>query len=363
MVVMALDHVRAYFTGARFDPTDLAATTVPLFLTRWITHFCAPAFVFLAGVSAWMAARRRTPRQLSTFLLTRGAWLVLLELTVVGFGWYFNLRFEFGFIAQVIWAIGFSMIALAGLVHLPRTAIAVVAGAMIAGHNLLDGVAPAAFGGLASLWTVLHVPGDVAAVRLHVMYPLIPWIGVLAAGYALGPVFDAPAAERRALLLRLGAAVTAGFVVLRALNLYGDPAPWSAQADAATTILSFLNTTKYPPSLLYLMMTLGPTLVLLGLLERVRDRAGWVATIGRVPLFYYVAHLYLIHAAVVLTGMAQGYAAADLAVVFPMRPDGFGFSLPVVYLLTALVVMMLYPVCRWYDGVKRRGTGWWWSYL
>lgn len=363
MVLMALDHVRAYFSSARFEPTDLTATTAPIFLTRWITHFCAPAFVLLAGVSAYMAGRRRSPRELSRFLVTRGAWLVLLELTVVTFAWYFNLGFQIGLVAQVIWAIGFSMIALAALVHLPRTAVAVIAGGMIAGHNLLDGIAPGALGALAPLWVLLHVPGDLGPLPIQVVYPLIPWIGVMAAGYALGPVFDAPGGERRSLLLRLGGALTAGFVLLRALNLYGDPVPWSVQSSGIMTALSFLNASKYPPSLLYLLMTLGPTLLALGLLERAGRRAGWIATIGRVPLFYYVAHLYLLHTLLLVAGVVEGYPVADLAVLHLFRPEGFGFGLPAVYLLTAVMVAMLYPLSRWYDRVKRRGTGWWWSYL
>jgi uncharacterized membrane protein len=365
MVLMALDHVRAFFTAARFEATDLAATSPALFLTRWITHYCASAFILLAGVSAALAGRRRTPDELSRFLFSRGAWLVLLEVTVVSFGWYFNLSFAMGAFAQVIWAIGVSMMVLAGLVRLPRGIVAAIAGAMIGGHNLLDGVAPAAFGALAPVWTALHVPGALGALPVFVAYPVIPWIGVMAAGYLLGPVFDAPAVERRRLLLRLGGAATVGFLVLRGLNVYGDPAPWSAQADVTMTVLSFLNTTKYPPSLLYLLMTLGPTLLALGLLERAGTGAPgrWIATFGRVPLFYYVAHLYLVHLLAMLAAVARGYPAADLADVYLFRPDGFGFGLPVIYAVTLAVVALLYPLSRRYDEVKRRGKGWWWSYL
>lgn len=364
MAIMLIDHVRAYLGNVRFDPTDLARTTAPLFLTRWITHYCAPVFILLAGMSAWLAGRRRTRRELSVFLLTRGLWLVAVEFTVVSFAWYFNLDFPMGAFGQVIWAIGMSMVVLAALVWLPVPAIAAISLVMIGGHNLLDGVTPESLGALAPLWTVLHAPGPLAGMGIFVMYPLIPWIGVLAAGYVLGAWLQRRPEDRPRRLLTLGAVLTLGFVAIRAVNLYGDPRPWVAQAEPAFTALSFLNVTKYPPSLLYLMMTLGPALLALAWLERAPRRGtAWLAIIGQVAFFYYVVHLYVVHTLAVGLGMAQGFAPGDIAQLFLNLPAGYGLGLPAVWALTAAVLAALYPLCRWYAGVKRRGRGWWWSYL
>lgn len=363
MILMVLDHVRDYFSAVRFDPTDLAATTAPLFLTRWVTHFCAPIFILLAGTSAWMAGRRRSRPELARFLVTRGLWLVLLEFTVVNFGWYFNLGYEIGFVGQVIWAIGASMMVLAGLIYLPRPAIAGVAAVMIVGHNLLDGVT-AAPGWTTVLWSVLHVEQAHPGLHLFVAYPLIPWIGVMAAGYLLGPLLERPVDQRIRVLLTAGAVLAAGFVVLRALDGYGDPAPWSRQLDATRTLLSFLKVTKYPPSLAYLLVTLGPGLLLWAALERFRGPvADRLATVGRVPLFFYVVHLYLVHLLALGAGWATGYGPAGMARLFLNLPNGYGFGLPVVYLVWAGVIVALYPACRWFDTRKRAGRGWWWSYL
>lgn len=364
MAIMLVDHVRAYLGDVRFDPTDLARTTAPLFLTRWITHYCAPVFVLLAGLSAWLAGRRRTRRELSVFLVTRGLWLVAVEFTVISFAWYFNLDFPMGAFGQVIWAIGMSMIALAALVWLPVPAIAALALVLVGGHNLLDGVQPGSFGALAPLWTVLHAPGPLAGAGIFIMYPLIPWIGVLAAGYALGAWLDREPAARPRRLLALGAALTLGFVVLRASDLYGDPRPWAAQAEPLFTALSFLNLTKYPPSLLYLMMTLGPALLALRWLEAAPRRGtAWLATIGQVAFFYYVVHLYVVHAVAVGLGVAQGFAPSQTATLFLNLPAGYGVGLVAVWAITAGLLLALYPLCRWYAGIKRRGRGWWWSYL
>ncbi len=364
MAIMLIDHVRAYLSDVRFDPTDLARTTAPLFLTRWITHYCAPVFVLLAGMSAWMAGRRRTRRELSAFLLTRGLWLIAVEFTVVSFAWYFNLDFSMGAFGQVIWAIGMSMVVLAGLVWLPVPLIAAVSLAMIGGHNLLDGVQPESFGALAPLWTLVHVPGPLPGVGIFIMYPLIPWIGVLAGGYALGAWLDRQPEVRPRRLLTIGAALTLGFVVVRAINLYGDPRPWLAQADPLFTVLSFLNVTKYPPSLLYLMMTLGPALLALRWLESAPRRGtAWLATIGQVAFFYYIVHLYLVHTLAVGLGVAQGFAPSQTATLFLNLPAGYGVGLAAVWAITAGLLLALYPLCRWYAGVKRRGRGWWWSYL
>jgi uncharacterized membrane protein len=364
MAIMLVDHVRAYFSDVRFDPTDLARTTAPLFLTRWITHFCAPVFVLLAGVGAWLAGRRRTRRELSAFLLTRGLWLVGVEFSVISFAWYFNFDFPMGAFGQVIWAIGVSMVVLAGLVWLPVPAIAVISLALIGGHNLLDGVDPASLGALAPLWTVLHAPGPLAGMGIFVLYPLVPWIGVLAAGYVLAAWLDRRPGQRPRRLIAVGAALTLGFVVIRALNGYGDPRPWAVQADPGFTALSFINLTKYPPSLLYLMMTVGPALLVLAWLERAPRRGtAWLATFGQVAFFYYVVHLFVVHSLAVGLGMAQGFAPGQMAQLFLNLPAGYGVGLPAVWGLAAALVAALYPLCRWYAGVKRRGKGWWWSYL
>lgn len=362
IVLMALDHTRDYFSIAHFDPADLSLTTPALFFTRWVTHFCAPAFVFLAGTAAYLASARRGRAEMTRFLLTRGAWLVFLEWTVVQFAWTFNLRYEFGLIMQVIWAIGMSMIVLAGLIHLPGRAVLATGIVLIAGHNLLDPLVPGDFGALAPLWHILHVQGPVPFG--FVAYPLIPWIGVMACGFMLGEAYRWEPLRRRRFLLRLGLGLTAGFVVLRALNVYGDPSPWSVQASPLCTVMSFLNTTKYPPSLLYLMMTLGPSLVALAWFEEARGRvAGFLVTLGSVPLFFYTAHLYLYHLAAGLTALALGFGTTVLTNFFLMFPDEWGFSLPAVYAAWIAGIALLYPLCRRFAAVKHTRRGWWLSYL
>jgi uncharacterized membrane protein len=369
IVLMVIDHVRFFLSSARFNPTDPAQTTVALFFTRWITHFCAPVFMLLAGAGAYLSlGRGRTRGDLSWFLLTRGLWLLVLELTVARFGWQFNLDYGYSS-ALVFWALGWSMVALAALVWLPLPWIAGFAGVMIAGHNLLDAVEPAAFGRLGWLWTLLHRPGTlspVPGIRFDVVYPLVPWIGVMAAGYVLGHLATRPAVTRDRAYLGLGLGITAGFVLLRLSNLYGDPAPWSSQAEPWRTALSVLNTTKYPPSLLFLMMTLGPAIALLPALDRFRGRlSDALLTIGRVPLFFWLLHVPLIHL------IAVGFSLARYGEVVPWLyrnpptplPDGYGYGLPVVYAVTAAVTLTLYPLCRWFAGVKSRRRDAWLSYL
>jgi uncharacterized membrane protein len=367
MILMALDHTRDFFGASGMDPRDVHDPA--LFLTRWVTHFCAPVFIFLAGISAWLyGACDRTKGEVSRFLLTRGFWLIVLEFTVVRLGWTFSLEPSF-FVTQVIWAIGVSMVALAALVHLPRWAIAAVAVAMIAGHNALDGIDAASFGAAAWVWHLLHDPAllDLGqGVRLFALYPLIPWIGVMAAGYCLGPVFaTADFAARRRRLLGLGIALTAGFVLLRGSSFYGDPAPWALDETWSATLLSFLNCEKYPPSLLYLMMTLGSALILLAAFERAQGPlARCITVFGSVPLFYYVLHLFLIHGlAIAFAQLATGQSDWLLGAFPPEKPAGYGLGLPGVYLMALAIVAMLYPLCRWFAALKRSGRGWWWSYL
>lgn len=365
ILIMALDHVREYLSIVK--GIDTSTMTPAYFFTRWITHFCAPAFVFLAGTSAWlsMGGGRRTLGQLSRFLVTRGLWLVLMEWTVIGFGFFFNVTYtsSFGWIMQVIWALGMSMIVLAGLVRLPMWVSVTVGVVMVAGHNLLDGVSPASFGAWAPLWNILHVPSPVmiGPVKVFVLYPLIPWIGVMALGYAFGALLSPAtsqsrarsAEERRRMLLSLGLASTAAFVVIRALNGYGEPKPWVVRDNLLGTIVSFLDATKYPPSLVYLLMTLGPSIALLAWMERWRGGVvSFLATFGRVPFFFYIVHIYVIHIATVAAGWLQGFPASAFFDFCLFLPKEFGFSLPVVYLLWAGLVLGMYPICRWFASVK-----------
>ncbi len=366
MVVMALDHTRDFFGTGGMNPRDVADPA--LFLTRWITHFCAPIFIFLAGVSAYLyGTRGRSTAEISRFLVTRGFWLIVLEFTLVRLGWTFSAGFGF-FAMQVIWAIGASMIVLAGLVWLSRAEICAIAIVMIVGHNLLDGIHAADFGSAGWIWNILHEPKRLTlapGVQLYALYALIPWAGVMAFGYALGPEFARPSSERQRRFLVLGATITAGFVALRLSNLYGDPAEWQVQETTLSTVLSMLNVEKYPPSLLYLMMTLGPGLMLLAAFERARGTlATWITTFGRVPLLYYVAHIFLIHAlAVVAAWVMLGDTSWLFGALPSNKPAGWGFGLPVVYAVWLLVVVTLYPMCRWFAHVKRRRDDWWLSYL
>jgi uncharacterized membrane protein len=372
IVIMALDHARDYFTPVQIDPTgstDLSLAPVSLFFTRWITHFCAPVFVFLAGTSAFLyQSRGRSRAEVSRFLVTRGLWLVILEFTVVRWAWLFNFNYttEMLFV-QVIWALGVSMIVLAGLIYLPMTATAAVGIGMILGHNLLDGITPQSLGAWGPLWAILHVQSAIPlgdGQVFFVVYPLIPWIGVMAAGYAFGTLVLRPESERRRKLLWLGVGLTSAFLVIRAVNVYGDPVPWEARESAGRTVLSFLNTTKYPPSLLFLLMTLGPAIAVLPLFERLTGPAARaVIVFGRVPLFFYVLHLYLIHALALIVGTLAGFDPRQFLRLWLNNPEGWGYGLPVVYLVWVGVILALYPACRWFAGLKARRREAWLSYL
>jgi uncharacterized membrane protein len=369
MVLMALDHVRYFLTDVRINPTDAATTTVPLFVTRWITHLCAPVFMFLAGAGARLSlGRGRDPRSLSRFLLIRGLWLVLLELTVARAAWQFNLDYGYS-AALVLWALGWCMVALAALVYLPDRWIGAVGGAMVLLHNLADRVSAGDLSRVGWLWTFLHEPGTVAlggGSVLFVLYPLVPWIGVMALGYAAGPLFTRGPAIRDRICVRLGLGFLAAFLLLRWINLYGDPSPWGVQASAGRTVLSFLDATKYPASLLYLLMTMGPALLLVPLCDRLQGRsADALRVFGQVPLFFWLLHVPLIHAvAVVLSLVRYDTIVAWLIRNPPVnQPPAYGYGLPVVYLVTVGVVAVLYPVCRWFAGVKKRRRASLLSYL
>jgi uncharacterized membrane protein len=362
MVLMALDHVRDFFTNAHFDPLDLSQTTAPLFLTRWTTHFCAPTFVLLAGVSAYLTGRNCSRAELSRFLLTRGLWLVVLEVTLMSLVWTFNVRYDHGLFLQVIWAIGVSMIVLAALVHLPVGEIAAYSLLIIFGHNLLDGIDPQTFGSWAPLWSLLHVSEPIP--HAFVAYPLVPWIAVMSLGYCLGSLFELERERRKQSFVYLGAASLTLFVLLRTTNVYGDPADWSVQSSMVRTLLSFVDVQKYPPSLQYLLVTLGAAFLLLAALDSARGKFSEVLrTFGRVPLFFYVLHIALAHLAAGVIALAMGHGTALLSDDFMQVPQQWGFALPVVYLAWVLVVVTLYPACRWFAAVKRRRDDWWLSYL
>lgn len=368
MILMALDHTRDFFGIPGQNPTDLASASAGLFLTRWITHFCAPVFFLLTGTGSYLALRRRSRGELAGFLLTRGLWLIFLDLVVARcLAYQFNFDYRVTMLL-VLWALGWAMITLAALVRLPASAVTAFGAVLIAGHNLFDGVRPAS-----PLWSILHAPGFVLNTPEHavfVSYPLIPWIGVTAVGYGLGQVYDWSADRRRAFLLRLGAALSLAFLVLRGLNVYGDPSRWTGQKSAAFTALSFLNTTKYPPSLLFLLMTLGPALVFLALVDRHTPGVLRPAlTIGKVPLFYYLLHFALIHLLAVAVCLLR-YGSAHWMVESPdlahypfTAPPGWGFSLPAVYLAWAFVVIAMYPLCRWFAALKARRNEAWLSYF
>lgn len=362
MILMALDHTRDYFTNLRFPPENLAKATPALFATRWVTHFCAPVFFLLAGVGASLAVSSgKSRREVSWFLLTRGLWLIVLEMTILQFAW--NFTFGFPLFLLVIWALGWSMILMSALIFLPRWAIATIATLMIATHNLLDPIRPDAFGSLAPLWHFLHVPGFVLGKAL-IGYPLIPWCGVMALGYALGGIFDWTPDARKKLLIRAGITMVIAFIVLRYFNLYGNPAPWTVQRSAAMTVASFLNLLKYPPSLMYLLMTLGPAFIALALLDNVRGRvANAIAVFGRVPMFYYVVHIFVIHILAYIFALVQGGRGDFLSLDVGSFPEWYGTSLPGVYLAWAIVILILYLPCRWFASLKSRRKDPWLSYL
>ena len=372
MILMTLDHVRDFF-GASVNPTDPAQATVPLFFTRWVTHLCAPTFFLLTGTGAYLARQRRTTKDLSQWLLTRGLWLIVLELTAFRcLGYQFNFDYRVTMLL-ILWALGWSMITLSALVHLPLAAVTAFGIVLIATHNLFDSVPASSFGTFAPLWSMLHAPNVIVADPNHVVfvaYPLVPWIGVTAAGYGLGQVFGWAPARRRHFLLRLGAGLTAAFTILRLVNVYGDPIRWTSQQFGVRTVLSFLNTNKYPPSLLYLLMTLGPAILILWMVDTGTPRIFRPALVlGRVPLFYFLLHMPLIHLlALIVCYVRYGevhwmFESARLD-QFPMaRPPGWGYSLPVVYMVWIGVVLALYPVCRWFGTLKQRRDDLWLTYL
>jgi uncharacterized membrane protein len=381
MVLMALDHVRDFFFKASLksagsvamDPTNMATTTPGLFFTRWITHFCAPVFVFLAGTSIFLISRKKSKKELSQFLIKRGCWLLFVEIAVISLAWTLNPFYNV-IILQVIWAIGISMIVIGLLVYLPAKFLLALGLIIVLGHNCLQYPSFASLKG--NIWFDLLYFTNFSTYNIFqnhmvlIVYSFLPWTGVMLLGFYFGKLYDADmeAFRRRKILIVLGSAIIALFFLLRIINIYGDPLPWSAQPRGAIyTVLSFLNTNKYPPSLEYLCMTLGPAMLMLAFLEKIQNRFISILNIfGRVPMFYYILHLYLIHLIGVIVFYASGFSSKDIitpASPFYFRPPGLGFSLVGVYIIWIIVVLVLFPLCKWYNRYKSTHKSWWLSYL
>jgi uncharacterized membrane protein len=365
MVLMAIDHVRVY------SGLPAGGPTTGIFFTRWVTHFCAPAFIFLAGTSAFMYSRRHD--NVSRFLASRGLWLILLELTVLRVAWTFNVDFGGYNMAGVIWVIGWCMVALALLVRLPLAAVAAFGAIVITGHNLLDSVrgleSALSDSSLSGLWKILYLGFSAGPIALGgdgpplwVLYSLVPWVGVIAAGYAFGAVLMLESRRQQRICFAIGFGAIAGFLLLRGLNLYGDPRPWQSGLD-------FLNATKYPASLSFLLMTLGPTIAILPLVHGARGAiARWLTVFGQVPFFYYVLHIPLIHVLAIVVsrirmGEVSGWLFANHPMGTPPPPEGDVWSLPLLYLVWAIAIVILYAACRWYRRFKANRTDWWLRYV
>lgn len=375
MILMALDHTRDFFhqTAMTTDPMDTATTTPWLYFTRWITHFCAPAFVLLSGVSAFLASQKRSRGAASLFLVKRGIWLVIAEVMLITMGFTFNPFYNF-IILQVIWAIGWSMIILGLISRISFKAVLITGLLLFFGHNLTNYITLPQTGTAAVMWTALLTSRGVvmqldATHFVGVFYTILPWTGVMLLGYCLGYFYqkDYPAQKRKRFLLYTGASLTLLFIVLRSFSGYGNPTPWEQQSNLLSNVFTFLNTSKYPPSLQYLGMTLGPALIILSLLENVQAKWASVVTVyGSVPFFYYVLHFYLLHSLLVIVFFLTGHTASqivDPAVPFLFRPADFGYGLPVVYLIWMAVVTCLYFPSRWFSNYKKRHRYWWLKYI
>lgn len=375
MIIMALDHVRDYFhAGAfMFNPLDLEKTNGVLFFTRWITHFCAPVFVFLAGTSAFLVGQKKSKKELSLFLLKRGAWLILLELTLIAFAWNFDLAFT-NIYFIVIWALGVSMIILAGLIYLPVKLILLIGVLLVAGHNILDDFHVAGNNLKAFSWALLHDQNffNWQGKNILVGYPILPWIGVMALGYCFGTLYTTAYSveKRKKLLFLIGGSIVILFILIRFINAYGDPFPWNRHSSFFYILLDFIKVNKYPPSLLYVLMTLGPAIIFLAFAENINNAASKAVSIyGRVPMFYYVLHIFLVHLlAMAAAGLFTDYGWSVWILKQPLwfteDLKGYGFSLGIVYLVWVVIVIGLYPLCKRYDKYKTsHKEKWWLSYL
>lgn len=374
IILMTLDHVRDYFHGDAFlfNPTNLDQTTPAIFATRWITHFCAPVFVFLAGTSAFMVGQRKGADALASFLLKRGFWLVFLEFTVMNMAWFFNITFSL-LVFQVIGALGVGMILLSFIIRLPHRVILATAIVILVGHNLFDGFHVEGDGALAMLWATAHEFRGfrIGSFFLMIGYPVVPWTAIMMLGYSFGKLYNADfvPARRRKILMNTGLVMMAAFLVIRFINMYGDPAPWTTQQTFTYTVMSFMNVTKYPPSLLYALITLGPALMALAVLEnKTVPLSKYVLALGRAPMFFYIMHIYWIHILAIIAALMTGYEFSDMIfstwVTDSPNLKGYGFGLPIVYALWFFVVLTLLPICFAYDRYKRaHKEKWWLSYL
>ena len=378
MIIMAIDHSRDFLTNIPFQPENIAHTWPALFFTRWITHFCAPMFFFLAGTGAYLLrSKTGSIGAVSRFLWTRGLWLILLEFTIIEYAW----TFTFWQMGGIIWSIGCSMVLLALLIRLPDQALLSFGLVLVLFHDLFDSIRPAQFGNFGWLWVILHRKGVIPHTHFFVLFPLVPLVGVMALGYIFGKLFDKPVDQRVRLMLLLGGVATTAFLVLRAFNAYGNPVAgvagsspgqWHPQSTVAMSIVSFLDLEKYPPSLQFLLMVLGPSLILFAVIdrfgasERFERWATPIVIFGRVPLFFYVLHLYAIHfAAILLAKLSHQPVAWLWKGSFWMNevPEGYGHGLPAVYVTWLVVIVVLYFPCAWFAGYKRRHKAWWLSYL
>ncbi len=375
MIIMALDHTRDYFHYGAMDsdPTNMETTTPFLFFTRFITHYCAPVFVFLAGTSAYLYGSKKTRKELSRFLFTRGIWLIFLEIFVNNFIWWFDINY--GFInLQVLWAIGFSMICLSVLIYFPKKILLAIGVVIVVGHNLLDGIVMEGYSPQAIIWYFLHQQKFLPVSETRIIffnYPILTWIGVTALGYCFGELYKSGfnVEKRKKWLLRIGIGAIVLFFILRFINIYGDLHPWEQQKNAVYTILSFFNVTKYPPSLAFLLITIGPGLLFLYATENIK---GWfsdfILAYGRVPFFYYLLHMLFIHLAamlaLVITGGDWHLMILNSEVFMSGALKSYGYPLWIVYAVWVGIVLLLYPLCNWYMKYKANNKDkWWLSYL
>ncbi len=374
MIIMALDHTRDFFHAEAFtrDPLDPATTNILMYFTRFITHYCAPVFILLAGTSIYLQSLRKSKSELSAFLFKRGLWLILVEVILITFAWTFDFSYSI-FILQVIWAIGICMVLMGIVIRLPYTLILIAGLAIVFGHNILDSI-PSTHQGL--WWDLLHngnfafheiLPG----YQITIIYPFLPWLGLMMLGYGLGKIYEPSVdpAFRKKSLLYTGAGLIFFFILLRYINVYGDPLPWTLQDNTTSTIFSFLNVHKYPPSLLFMCITIGPALIFLALFETTQNKITRIISVyGKVPFFYYILHFYILHTLCMILFIARGHTFSEgiedtAGIPFRFLIAGEGYPIGIVYLIWILMVIALYPLCKWFSDMKRKHKHWWLSYL
>ncbi len=378
MVIMAIDHVRDFvhdqaYTG---DPLNVLTTTPVLYFTRWITHLCAPTFVFLSGLSIYLQSLRKSKAELSSFLFKRGIWLIFVEFGLISLAITFNPLYNL-LLLQVIWAIGISMVLLGFLIRLPFQVLLAIGLVIVLGHNLLD-FPEAAPGFKAGFWWDLLHHGYFAIYPivgdhfLAIMYPFVPWTGLMILGYCFGIFFTSKftSAQRQKILGMFGLSLLGFFVVLRLINVYGDPHPWTIQKSDFQTFLSFMNVNKYPPSLAYMSVMIGIALLALAFLENIQNKISSIFRVfGRTAFFYYIIHFYMGHLVAMVLFFYNGHSYDDAIkglqkIPFLFAIPGEGVGLGLVYLIWMLLILSLYPLCKWYDTYKTvHKEKWWLSYL